>query len=50
VFVNSDLVASISAVTEALNRVQPGDDVSLTVRRGDDLVSVSLRVPLKGAK
>ena len=47
VFVNSDLVASIAAVTEALNRVQPGDDVSLTVRRGDELVSVSLRVPAK---
>ncbi len=50
VFVNSDLVASISAVTEALNRVQPGDDVNLTVRRGDELVSVSLRVPVKGMK
>ncbi|OAI52898.1 serine protease, partial [Planctomyces sp. SCGC AG-212-M04] len=37
VFVNSDLVASISAVTEALGRVQPGDDINLTVRRGDDL-------------
>jgi serine protease Do len=47
VFVNSDLVASISAVAEALNRVQPGDDVNLTVRRGDDLVSVSVRVPAK---
>jgi serine protease Do len=50
VFVNSDLVASITAVTEALGRVQPGDDVNLTVRRGDDLVSVSLRVPAKGMK
>jgi serine protease Do len=50
VFVNSDLVASISAVAEALNRLQPGDDVSLTVRRGDELVSVSLRVPAKSTK
>jgi serine protease Do len=47
VFVNSDLVASITAVTEALGRVQAGDDVNLTVRRGDDLVSVTLRVPAK---
>jgi serine protease Do len=50
IFINSDLVASISAVADALNRVQPGDDVNLTVRRGDDLISVSLRAPAKGAK
>jgi serine protease Do len=47
VFINSDLVASISAVGEVLDRVQPGDDLSLTVRRGDELVAVTIRVPEK---
>lgn len=50
VFINSDLVASISALIEILDRTQPGDDISLTVRRGDDLVSVQLRVPAKSTK
>jgi len=50
VFVNSDLVASISAVKDALHRSRPGDDITLTVRRGDDLVSVTLRVPPRGTK
>ncbi|HVJ67841.1 MAG TPA: S1C family serine protease, partial [Caulifigura sp.] len=50
VFVNSDLVASIAALTEILDRTQPGDDVSLTVRRGEDLVTATLRVPVKVAK
>ncbi len=50
VFLNSDLVASIAAVQEVLDRTQPGDDVTVTVRRGDDLVSVTIRVPAPGAK
>jgi serine protease Do len=50
VFINSDLVSSISAVTEVLDRVQPGDDISLTVRRGDDLVTATIRVPAKASK
>lgn len=50
VFLNSDLVASISAVSELFDRIQPGDDVSITVRRGDELVTVSVRVPDKAAK
>ena len=47
VFVNSDLVNSIQNLNTALARLSPGDDVQLTVRRGDDLVSVTMRIPRK---
>jgi serine protease Do len=45
VFLNSDLVGSVEALNEALAKLAPGDDVQLTVRRGDDLVTVTIRVP-----
>ncbi|MBX3443176.1 MAG: trypsin-like peptidase domain-containing protein [Planctomyces sp.] len=45
VFVNSDLVGSIASLEGILRRTSPGDDVQFTVRRGDDLVSVTLRIP-----
>jgi serine protease Do len=47
VFIDSDLVPSIAAVSERLDQSQPGDDITVTVRRGDDLVTATLRVPLK---
>jgi serine protease Do len=45
VFVNSDLVSSIRNLNDVLGRLEPGDDLQLTVRRGNDLVSVVLKVP-----
>lgn len=47
VFVNSQLAQSIRVVEEQLGRLQAEDDVQLVVRRGNQLVSVTLRAPRK---
>jgi len=47
VFVNGDLVGSISSLNGVLAKILPGDDVQFTVRRGDDLVNVTLQAPQK---
>lgn len=49
VFVNNELVPSIRALEVRLGRVQAEDDVALIVRRGRQLVSVTLRAPRKDA-
>lgn len=47
VFVNNDLVYSIRTLQEALGRLQVEDDLNLVVRRGNSLVSVTLRAERK---
>lgn len=47
VFVNDELVPSIRALREQLSRVQAEDDLSLVVRRGNQLVPVKITVPRK---
>jgi len=45
VFVNDRLVQSISALEEQLGVLEPTDDVTIVVRRGNSLVSVILTAP-----
>jgi serine protease Do len=45
VFVNNELVQSIRILEMQLGRLQAEDDLVLIVRRGNQLVSVSIRVP-----
>lgn len=45
VFVNSDLVGSIRSLNDVLGRLDSGDDFQMTVRRGNELVTVKLTVP-----
>ncbi len=45
VFANSELVPSIKAFEEILGKLPPGDDLTLIVRRGNQLVTVKLQVP-----
>lgn len=47
VFANGELVPSIRALNQVLSGVAPGDDVTLVVRRGDSLKTVTLRAPVK---
>jgi len=47
VFVNNELVQSIRRLQAELGRLQAEDDVTLIVRRGNQLVSVQMRVPRK---
>lgn len=47
VFVNNELVQSIRILEQQLGRLQAEDDLVLIVRRGNQLVSVSIRVPRK---
>lgn len=47
VFANSELVASIRAFDEILGKLPPGDDLTLIVRRGNQLVTVKMEVPRK---
>lgn len=47
VFVNNELVQSIRMLEEQLGRLQAEDDLVLIARRGNQLVSVSIRVPRK---
>jgi serine protease Do len=45
VFVDNELIGSIRTLHEALGRLSPGDDLTLTVRRGPELIAVPLRLP-----
>lgn len=45
VFANGELVHSIRSLNETLSRLQPGGDLTLIVRRGDELLTVVLRIP-----
>ncbi|MCA8999853.1 MAG: trypsin-like peptidase domain-containing protein [Planctomycetaceae bacterium] len=45
VFANGELISSIRTLQDVLKRLTPGDDLQLTVRRGDALVTVTFRVP-----
>jgi serine protease Do len=45
VFVNDRLVQSIRALESELGKLQPTDDVTLVVRRGESLVTVELTAP-----
>jgi serine protease Do len=47
VFVNNELVQSIRILELQFGRLQAEDDLVLIVRRGNQLVSVSIRVPRK---
>jgi serine protease Do len=47
VFLNNQLVPSIRILQEQLGRLQAEDDVQLVVRRGNQLVSITLRAPRK---
>lgn len=47
VFANNELVQSIRILELQLGRMQAEDDLVLIVRRGNQLVSVSIRVPRK---
>ncbi len=47
VFVNNELVQSIRMLQTQLGRLQAEDDLTLIVRRGNSLVSVTMRVPRK---
>jgi serine protease Do len=49
VFVNSDLVGSIRGLHDVLGRLELGDEFQLTVRRGNELVTVKLTVPTNAA-
>lgn len=50
VFVNNELVQSIRTLESQLGRLQAEDDLTLVVRRGNSLVSVTMRVPRKSAE
>ncbi len=45
VFANGELVGSIRTLESVVRRLVPGDDLQLTVRRGDALISLTFRVP-----
>lgn len=45
VFANGELVPSIRSLDTVLEKLTPGDDLQLVVRRGSELVSVTFRVP-----
>ena len=47
VFANGDLVPSIRALDSVLNGLVSGDDLTLVIRRDDELVTVTFRVPRK---
>lgn len=47
VFANGELVHSIRAFQEVLSKLPPGDDLTLIVRRGDQLVTTKLQIPRK---
>jgi serine protease Do len=47
VFLNNQLVSSIRVLDEQLGRLQAEDDVTLVVRRKNQLVSVTMRAPRK---
>lgn len=47
VFVGSELVQSIRDLERLLGRLEAEDDLTLIVRRGNQLVSVTMRVPRK---
>lgn len=47
VFVNDRLVTSIRALDAELARLQPTDDVTIVVRRGEALVTVQLTAPMR---
>jgi serine protease Do len=47
VFVNNELVQSIRTLQAQLGRLQAEDDLTLIVRRGNQLVSATIRVPRK---
>jgi serine protease Do len=46
-FVGDELIQSIRALKEELGRLEPGGNLRLVVRRGDQLVTVELPIPRK---
>lgn len=47
-FVNDELVHSARAFKEQMGKLEAGDTLRLVVRRGDQLITVELAVPVKG--
>lgn len=47
VFLNGKVVSSVRTFQAELNQLQPGQDAELVVRRGGELVTVKLPVPLE---
>lgn len=47
VFVNNELVHSIRSLEQRLSRLQAEDDLTIVVRRGNQLITVQLTVPRK---
>ncbi|SFH72425.1 S1C family serine protease [Planctomicrobium piriforme] len=45
VFANGELIHSLRSLETILRQLTPGDDLQLVVRRGNELVSVTFRVP-----
>ena len=45
VFVNDRLVQSVNVLEQELGRLEPTDDVTLVVRRGESLVTVMMTAP-----
>jgi serine protease Do len=47
VFANGELVHSLRTLDAVLQKLAPGDDLQLVVRRENELISVTFRVPRK---
>ncbi len=47
VFINDQLTQSIRDVEEAIGRLQPGEQLRIVVRRGNELISVEMTAPAK---
>ena len=47
VFANDELVISIRSLTDALGKLEAGDDLKLVLRRNNSIISVDLKVPKK---
>jgi serine protease Do len=47
VFLNGKVVSSVRTLQSELNQLQPGQDAEFVVRRGSELVTVKLAVPLE---
>ncbi len=47
VFLNGKVVGSVRALQAELNLLQPGQDAEFVVRRGSELVTVTLPVPVE---
>jgi serine protease Do len=47
VFLNGKVVGSVRALQAELNQLQPGQDAEFVVRRGSELITVTLPVPVQ---